>query len=74
MQNLPVVNMKKTGQNILSLRQNVGLSVKDLQQIFGFETPQAIYKWQRGAALPTVDHLVMLSALFHVKMDDIISY
>jgi len=26
--------------------------------IFGFETPQAVYKWQKGIALPTVDNLV----------------
>ncbi len=73
MENLPVIDMKQTGQNILALRENSGLSVKDLQAIFGFETPQAIYKWQRGAALPTVDHLVILSSVFHVTMEEILS-
>ena len=46
--------------------------MKDLQDIFGFATPQAIYKWQKGAAMPTIDNLVVLAMVFHVKMDDII--
>lgn len=49
MVNLPAIDMKKTGENINRLRKQAGLSVKDLQGIFGFATPQAIYKWQQGA-------------------------
>lgn len=33
---------------------------------------QAIYKWQHGLSLPSVDNLVILSELFHVPMDQII--
>ena len=61
MQNNPVINMEATGKNIIRLRQNKGMSVKDLQDIFGFATPQAIYKWQRGTVLPTVDNLLILA-------------
>ena len=39
-----------------------------------FSTPQAIYKWQRGTALPTVDNLVVLAAIFGVKIDDILIF
>ena len=42
MVNLPVIDMARTGQNIGRLRKQAGLSVKDLQDIFGFATPQAI--------------------------------
>ena len=49
-------------------------SVKDLQNTFGFGTPQAIYKWQRGDTLPTVDNLAVLAALFGVKIDDILVF
>lgn len=69
---IPTIDMVKTGQNIMNLRKQNGLSVKDLQMIFGFETPQAIYKWQRGTALPTVDNLVILAAIFKVTIDDIL--
>ena len=43
-----------------------------MQNIFGFGTPQAIYKWQHGTALPTVDNLVLLSAIFKVSIDEIL--
>ena len=70
--NFPTINLVATGQNIVRLRKAAGLSVKDLQDIFGFATPQAIYKWQKGAAMPTIDNLVVLAMVFRVKMDDII--
>lgn len=69
---LPTINMVKTGQNIMRLRKQAGLSVKDLQDIFGFSTPQAIYKWQHGAAMPTIDNLVVLATVLQVKMDEIV--
>ena len=64
--------MARTGQNINRLRKLAGLSVKDLQEIFGFATPQAIYKWQQGVALPTIDNLVVLAAVLNVRLDDIL--
>ena len=71
---LPVIDMTATGRNILRLRRNAGLTVKDMQDIFGFTTPQAIYKWQRGTAIPSVDHLVILAAVFGVTVDEILIY
>lgn len=68
----PAIDMAKTGQNIIDLRKKAGLSVKDLQEVFGFSTPQAIYKWQQGLALPTIDNLVVLAKLLDVKVDDIL--
>ena len=70
--NIPMIDLIETGKNITRLRKEKGLSVKDLQKIFGFTTPQAIYKWQNGAALPTVDNLIVLAALFDVLIDDIL--
>ena len=70
---MPVVNMIETGKRIKELRIATGMSVRDIQKIFGFSTPQAIYKWMRGEAMPTIDNLIVLSYIFGVKMDDIIS-
>ncbi|MBQ7486471.1 MAG: helix-turn-helix transcriptional regulator [Clostridia bacterium] len=70
----PVIDMAATGVNIVRLRREAGLSVKDLQNIFGFSTPQAIYKWQRGTAMPTIDNLVVLAAVFNITVDDILVY
>ena len=70
--NFPVVNMERAGQNIASLRRQHSMSVRQLQDMMGFSTPQAIYKWQRGETLPTVDNLVALSAIFAVPIDAIL--
>ena len=64
--------MIKTGNNISRLRKEKGLSIKAIQEAMGFNTPQAIFKWQRGEALPTVDNLAVLSELFQMTIDEII--
>ena len=48
----PVIDLAATGRNIQRLREERGLTVRDLQAYFGFEEPQAIYKWQNGKAFP----------------------
>ena len=69
---VPVVNMRLTGQKISSLRVQRGISVRDLQEMLGIATPQAIYKWQRGDSLPTLDNIVVLAAAFGVTVDEIL--
>ena len=72
-QNLfPTIDPAATGRNIQRLRKARGLTVRDLQSYFGFEDPQAIYRWQWGRSLPSVDNLYALSALLHVSMNDIL--
>lgn len=68
----PTIDLMRTGANIVRLRKAAGLTVHDLQMVFGFNSPQAIYKWQNGTALPTVDNLIVLAALLHVRIDDIL--
>ena len=68
----PVIDLRATGANILRLRKERGLTVRDLQAYFGFEAPQAIYRWQSGVSLPTVDNLYALSILLNVTMEDIL--
>ena len=70
---IPTVDLNKTGQNICILRKQSGISVKELQELLGFATPQAIYKWQHGDSLPTVDNLVALSVIFAVPIDEIVA-
>ena len=66
------IDMVATGKNITRLRKESGLSVRDLAEIFGFTTPQAVYKWQHGTAIPTIDNLVVLAAVFGFTMDEIV--
>lgn len=39
----PIIDLEKTGEQIKRLRTLNGFSVHDIQNIFGFEYPQAIY-------------------------------
>ena len=73
MRQMPAIDMVATGQNSARLRDARGMTVRDLQEIFGFATPQAIYKWQHGTALPTVDNLLVLAAVFEVHIEDILA-
>ncbi len=68
----PVIDLVATGNNIRRLRMERGLTVRDLQSYFGFEEPRAIYKWQKGESLPTVDNLYALGTLLEVPMDQIL--
>lgn len=68
----PVINLAATGDNIRRLRMARGLTVRDLQSYFGFAEPRAIYKWQKGETLPTVDNLYALGALLEVSLEQIL--
>ena len=68
----PVINLIKTGENIKKLRIQNTLSVRELQDILGFDSPQAIYKWQWGDSLPSLDNLVVLAKVFKVSINDIL--
>ena len=66
------VDRIKTGQNIRALRRLHGLTMANLQDIFGFTTPQAIYKWETGQCLPSIENLLMLADFFSLPVSDIL--
>lgn len=67
-----VLNVKKTGERIKELRKENHLTVEEVSSYMGFESVQAVYKWQRGDSLPTVDNLYALSQLFRTPVDEIL--
>ena len=71
---VPVIDLKATGQNIELLRKSAGVSVKEIQYVMGFANPQAIYKWQKGVCLPTIDNLVILAAVLDVTIDELLVF
>lgn len=68
----PTINLKATGERIQELRKARGLKVSELSEFMGFTEPQAVYKWQRGESLPTVDNLYALSKILRTSMEDIL--
>lgn len=69
---IPFVDTAATERNIDRLRIAAGMSVRDMQMVFGFATPQAIYKWIHGTTMPTIDNMVILAAMLGVTMDEIV--
>ncbi len=68
----PILDPQATGKRIKRIRMEKQLSVTDICDYMGFENPQAVYKWQRGESLPSVDNLFALSRLFETPIDNIL--
>ena len=68
----PIIDLCATGNRIKELRKQNNISVKEISEYMGFENPQAVYKWQRGEFLPSVDNLYALSRLFGTTMEEIL--
>ena len=66
------IRQKETGSRIKRLLAENGYSVRDVQNVMGFENPQAIYKWISGKTLPSLDNLVILSRILNISMEDIL--
>lgn len=69
---MPTIDMYATGQNIKSMVKKQKITVNKMQEAFGFNTPQAIYKWYRGDAMPTIDNFIILAAVLNTTIDNII--
>lgn len=68
----PVIDLKRTGQNIKRIMKLKGLSVKDVQKFLELSTSQSIYHWFEGRSLPTIDNLYALSELFQLSVDEML--
>ena len=68
----PSIDPVATGERIRKLRLKKKIRVTDICGFLGFESTQAVYKWQRGESLPTVDNLYALSRFLGVTVDEIL--
>lgn len=66
------IQQEATGNRIRELLLNNGYTVKDIQEVMGFENPQAVYKWLSGKSLPNLDNLLILSKVLHTSIEDIL--
>ena len=66
------IQQKETGKRIKELLHHNGYTVKDIQEIMGFENPQAVYKWLSGKSLPSLDNFLILSKVLHTNIEDIL--
>ena len=57
---------------ILTIWLQSAASNREIQGAFGFENPQAIYKWIAGKSLPSLDNFIILSRLLHTSIENIL--
>ena len=69
---LPVIDVEATAQRIDARRIENSFTVRDLQNVFGFSSPQAVYGWIRARSVPSIDNLVVLASVLHTTIDDLI--
>ena len=62
----------ETGKRIKQLLSEQNYTIREIQGAFGFENPQAIYKWVSGKSLPSLDNFVILSRLLHTSIKNIL--
>ena len=68
----PVIDTEATGKNIRRLREKKVVSIRELSRFLGLSNVQAIYKWQRGETLPSIDNLVALSRYLDTPIEEIL--
>ena len=66
------IQQQETGENIRRLLKSNGYTVKDIQEVMGFENPQAVYKWLSGKSLPSLENLLILSKLLNISIENIL--
>lgn len=69
---LPTIDAEATARRIDTRRLENNLTVRDLQNVFGFSSPQAVYGWIRAKSVPPIDNLVVLASILNTTMDDLI--
>lgn len=72
MTTIPIVDVEATGIRIRKLLDDANISIRELQDIMGFTTRNAIYKWTEGKCLPSIDNLVVLAELLNTTVDELI--
>ena len=63
----PQFDMVASGQKMREIRKARNISVKQVMEYMGFESTQAVYKWESGKCYPQADNLLALAMLYHVN-------
>lgn len=68
----PNIDMQQTGRKLKRMIESAGYSPRIIQDYLHLSCVQPIYRWYKGKILPSVDHLLMLSELLNVHMEDLL--
>lgn len=70
--NKPIIDVAATAANIKACRIRAGYSVREIQNIFNFSSPEAVYAWEKGKNLPTIDNMIVIASVYGVTIDQIV--
>ena len=68
----PNIDMQKTGRKLKRIIESAGYTPRMIQDYLHLSCVQPIYRWYKGLILPSVDHLLMLSELLNVHMEELL--
>lgn len=63
----PRFDIVASGARMKAIRMQRNISVKQVMEYMGFESTQAVYKWEAGKCYPQADNLVALAILYNVS-------
>ena len=66
------INMEKTGANIKRLIKASGYTVRDIMEITGLSTEQAVYKWFRGDSIPSLEAQLILCKVLDLDITELL--
>lgn len=70
--NKPIIDVAATAANIKACRIRAGYSVREIQNIFNFSSPETVYAWEKGKYLPTIDNMIVIASVYGVTIDQIV--
>ena len=68
----PNIDMQRTGRRLKYILESAGYTPRIIQEYLHLSCVQPIYRWYKGKILPSVDHLLMLSELLNVHMEELL--
>ena len=63
----PHFDIVASGARMKEIRKQRKISVKQVREYMGFESTQAVYKWEAGKCYPQADNLLGLAILYNVS-------
>lgn len=66
------VSKTETGKRIRKLMLRCGVTVRELQEEMNLESPQSVYKWINGKAVPSIENLLILGKMLNMPVESIV--
>lgn len=69
----PHFDIVASGKRMRQIRKQRNISVKQVMEYMGFESTQAVYKWEAGNYMPPVESLILLSDIYGISINEILA-